>query len=151
MKNVINRGGVLSDSRGFTLIEIMVVIIILGILAALVVPNIMGRPDEARVTAAKADIRSISNALDLYKLDNFSYPSTDQGLEALATKPSGSPEPKNWNVDGYLGKVPKDPWGNEYHYLSPGAHGRFDLYSFGADGREGGEGVDADITSWALD
>ncbi|MCB1663443.1 MAG: type II secretion system major pseudopilin GspG [Pseudomonadales bacterium] len=135
-------------SAGFTLIEIMVVIIILGILAALVVPNIMGRPDEARVTAAQADIRSLSNALDLYKLDNFNYPTTDQGLEALVNKPAGSPEPKNWNQDGYLKKVPKDPWGNEYLYLSPGAQGKFDLYSLGADGREGGEGVDADITSW---
>ena len=135
-------------SAGFTLIEIMVVIIILGILAALVVPNIMGRPDEARVTAAQADIRSLSNALDLYKLDNFNYPTTDQGLEALVNKPAGSPEPKNWNQDGYLKKVPKDPWGNEYLYLSPGAQGKFDLYSLGADGREGGEGVDAHITSW---
>jgi len=135
-------------SAGFTLIEIMVVIIILGVLAALVVPNIMGRPDEARVTAAQSDIRSLSNALDLYKLDNFNYPTTDQGLEALVNKPAGSPEPKNWNQDGYLKKVPKDPWGNEYLYLSPGAQGKFDLYSLGADGREGGEGVDADITSW---
>lgn len=136
--------------KGFTLIEIMVVIVILGVLAALVVPNIMGRPDEARVTAAQSDIRSISNALDLFKLDNFGYPTTDQGLEGLVTKPSGSPEPKNWNPDGYLKKVPKDPWGNEYQYLSPGAHGKFDLYSLGADGREGGEGVNADINSWDI-
>lgn len=136
--------------KGFTLIEIMVVIVILGVLAALVVPNIMGRPDEARVTAAQSDIRSISNALDLFKLDNFGYPTTDQGLDGLVTKPAGSPEPKNWNPDGYLKKVPKDPWGNEYQYLSPGAHGKFDLYSFGADGREGGEGVNADINSWEI-
>lgn len=136
---------------GFTLIEIMVVIIILGILAALVVPNIIGRPDEARVTAAKADIRAISNALDLYKLDNFTYPATDQGLDALVNRPAGLPEAKNWNAEGYLKKVPKDPWGNEFQYLSPGANGKFDLYSFGADGREGGEGVDADIVNWNVE
>jgi len=140
-----------SSVRGFTLIEIMVVIVILGVLAALVVPNILGRPDEARVTAATADIQAISNALDLYRLDNYSYPSTDQGLQALVSKPSGSPEAKNWNSDGYLKKVPKDGWGNEYQYLSPGAHGKFDLYSFGSDGREGGEGLDQDIVSWVVE
>lgn len=134
--------------RGFTLIEIMVVIVILGVLAALVIPNIMGRPDEARVNAAKSDIKAISNALSLYKLDNYNYPSTDQGLQALVSKPAGAPEAKNWNPEGYLKKLPKDGWGNEYQYISPGAHGHFDLYSFGADGREGGEGVDADIVSW---
>jgi len=135
-------------ARGFTLIEIMVVIVILGVLAALVVPNILGRPDEARVTAATADIQAVSNALDLYRLDNYSYPSTDQGLQALVSKPGGSPAAKNWNPDGYLKKMPKDGWGNEYQYLSPGAHGKFDLYSLGADGREGGEDLDQDITSW---
>jgi len=139
------------NMTGFTLIEIMVVIVILGVLAALVVPNIMGRPDEARISAAKSDIKAVSNALNLYKLDNYSYPSTDQGLQALVTKPSGSPEAKNWNPDGYLSKLPKDGWGNEYLYLSPGSHGRFDIYSLGADGREGGEGVDADITSWEIE
>ncbi|MEZ5523948.1 MAG: type II secretion system major pseudopilin GspG [Pseudomonadales bacterium] len=139
------------NQGGFTLIEIMVVIVILGILAALVVPNIMGRPDEARISAAKSDLKAISNALNLYRLDNYNYPSTDQGLQALVNKPSGEPEAKNWNPDGYLSKLPKDGWGNEYQYLSPGAHGKFDLYSLGADGREGGEGVDADITSWELD
>ena len=136
------------SQRGFTLIEIMVVIVILGILAALVVPNIMSRPDEARVSTAKADIKAISNALNLYRLDNYTYPSTDQGLQALVSKPAGSPEAKNWNPDGYLSKLPKDGWGNDYQYISPGAHGKFDLYSFGADGREGGEGINADITSW---
>lgn len=137
--------------RGFTLIEIMVVIVILGVLAALVVPNILGRPDEARISAARSDIQAISNALNLYHLDNFTYPSTNQGLQALVSKPSGSPEAKNWNPDGYLSKLPKDGWGNEYLYISPGAHGKFDLYSLGADGREGGEGNDADITSWELE
>ncbi len=134
--------------KGFTLIEIMVVVVILGILGALVVPNILGRTGEARGTAAKSDIQSISNALDLYKLDNPIYPSTDQGLEALVSKPSGYPEAKNWNPNGYLKRLPQDPWGNEYQYVSPGSNGAFDLYSLGADSREGGEGDAADVTNW---
>lgn len=138
------------QAAGFTLIEIMVVVVILGILAALVVPNIMGRTGEARVAAAKSDIRGIANALELYKLDNLNYPSTDQGLEALSQKPSGFPEAKNWNPDGYLKKMPMDPWGNPYQYLSPGSHGKFDLYSLGADGREGGSEDSADINHWEL-
>jgi general secretion pathway protein G len=135
---------------GFTLIEIMVVVVILGILGALIVPNILGRTGEARVTAAKSDIKAIGNALNLYRLDNFNYPSTDQGLEALASKPAGLPEAKNWNPEGYLPKTPKDPWGNEYLYVSPGTNGTYDLYSYGADGKEGGEGQDQDILSWEL-
>jgi general secretion pathway protein G len=134
--------------NGFTLIEIMVVVVILGILGALVVPNILGRTGEARGTAAKSDIQSISNALDLYKLDNHIYPSTDQGLEALVSKPSGYPEAKNWNPNGYLKRLPQDPWGNEYQYVSPGSNGAFDLYSLGADSREGGEDDAADVTNW---
>ncbi len=134
-----------AKQHGFTLIEIMVVVVILGILAALVAPNILGRTGEARITAAKSDINSISNALDLYKLDNHSYPSTDQGLEALVDKPSGFPEPANWNPEGYLKTLPKDPWGNAYQYVSPGSENAFDLYSLGADKREGGEGDNADI------
>jgi len=133
--------------RGFTLIEIMVVVVILGVLAALVAPNILGRTGDARITAAKSDINSIGNALDLYKLDNHSYPSTDQGLEALVSKPSGYPEPANWNLDGYLKTQPKDPWGNSYQYLSPGSSGSYDLYSLGADKRDGGEGENADISN----
>jgi len=135
---------------GFTLIEIMVVVIILGILGALIVPNILGRTEETRITAAKSDIRAIGNALNLYRLDNFNYPSTDQGLEALTSKPSGFPEAKNWNIEGYLPKTPKDPWGNDYLYISPGNNGPYDLYSHGADGKEGGEGPDRDILSWEL-
>lgn len=131
--------------RGFTLIEIMVVVVILGILAALVAPNILGRAGEARITAAQSDINSIGNALDLYKLDNHTYPSTDQGLEALVRKPGGYPEPANWNPEGYLKTLPKDPWGNDYQYLSPGNNRPYDLYSLGADKREGGEGDNADI------
>lgn len=133
------------SQSGFTLIEIMVVVVILGILAALVAPNILGRAGEARITAAQSDINSIGNALDLYKLDNHAYPSTDQGLEALVRTPGGYPEPANWNPEGYLKTLPKDPWGNEYQYLSPGTKRAYDLYSLGADKREGGEGDNADI------
>jgi len=135
---------------GFTLIEIMVVVVILGILAALVVPQVMSRPEQAKVTVAKGDIKAVAAALDMYKLDNFAYPSTQQGLEALVNKPSGNPQPKNWNRDGYLKRLPKDPWGNEYQYLSPGTHGQFDLYSFGADGKPGGSDLNADIGNWDL-
>jgi general secretion pathway protein G len=136
--------------RGFTLIEIMVVVVILGILAALVVPQVMNRPDQAKVTVAKGDIKAIGAALDMYKLDNYSYPSTQQGLDALVEKPGGNPQPKNWNRDGYLKRVPMDPWGNEYQYLSPGTQGQYDLYSYGADGKQGGSDLNADIGNWDL-
>lgn len=135
---------------GFTLIEIMVVMVILGLLVAVVAPNILGRGEEARIGVAKTQIRNISNALDMYKLDNFSYPSTEQGLEALVSKPSGSPEAKNWNKDGYLPNVPIDPWKNEYQYVSPGSEGPYDLYSFGPDGREGGTDGGEDISNHDL-
>lgn len=135
---------------GFTLIEVMVVVVILAILATIVVPKIMDRPDEARVAKAKQDIRAIESALKLYKLDNLRYPSTDQGLEALVEKPSGEPGPKNWRSGGYLPAVPTDPWGNPYRYLRPGQHGDFDLYSLGADGQRGGEGADAEIGNWQV-
>ncbi|MGE8497462.1 MAG: type II secretion system major pseudopilin GspG [Pseudomonas sp.] len=135
---------------GFTLIEIMVVVVILGILAALVVPQVMNRPDQAMVTVAQGDIKAIGAALDMYKLDNQVYPSTQQGLEALVRKPSGNPPAKNWNVDGYLKRLPIDPWGNVYQYLAPGTKGAFDLYSLGADGKQGGSGLDADIGNWDL-
>lgn len=141
----------ISWQRGFTLIEIMVVVVILGILAAVVVPKIMDNPDKARVAKAKQDIRAIGGALDLYKLDNYNYPSTDQGLEALVSKPSGEPEARNWKQGGYLDRMPKDPWGDEYHYLSPGSHGEVDIFSYGADHRPGGEGFNADIGNWTLD
>lgn len=136
---------------GFTLIEVMVVVIILGVLAAIVVPKIMDRPDEARVTKAQHDIRALSSALNLYRLDNFEYPSTDQGLEALVERPAGTPEPRNWKEGGYLDRLPRDPWGNPYQYLRPGEHGDFDLYSLGADARPGGEGVAADVGNWTLE
>lgn len=138
--------------HGFTLIEIMVVVVILGILAAVIVPRLLGRPDEAKVTKAKVDMKSIEEALGLFKLDNGFYPSTEQGLEALVTKPETGRIPTRFSVDGYLKKVPLDPWENPYVYLSPGVHSRdFDMVSYGADGEPGGEGFDTDINSWELD
>ena len=137
-------------ARGFTLIEIMVVVVILGILAAVVVPNIMGAPDDARITKAKQDIRALEASLQMYRLDNFAYPSTQQGLEALVSKPGGDPPPRNWRSGGYMSKLPKDPWGYEYQYLQPGAKGEYDLFSYGADGRPGGEGPAADVGNWNL-
>jgi general secretion pathway protein G len=136
---------------GFTLIEVMVVVVILGILAALVVPKIMSRPDEARIVKVKQDLRALESALNLYKLDNYTYPSTDQGLEALITKPQGEPQPRQWKPGGYLSQLPRDPWGFPYNYLSPGTHGEFDLYSFGADGQPEGTGVNADVGNWQLE
>lgn len=128
---------------GFTLIEIMVVVVIIGILGALIIPNVIGRDDQARVTAVRNDLRSVAVALDMYKLDNFHYPSTDQGLEALVSPPSGFPEPKNYNANAYLKKLPVDPWGNEFLYLNDDSD--YALVSLGADGSEGGEGFNADI------
>ena len=131
--------------RGFTLIEILVVVSILAILGALVVPKIMDRPNDARVVAAKQDITAITAALKLYKLDNGRYPSTEQGLKALVEKPSGNPVPNNWKAGGYLEKMPKDPWGNDYLFLNPGVKRDIDVMSYGADGQAGGESYDADI------
>lgn len=137
-------------AKGFTLIEILVVVVILGILAALVVPRIMERPDEARIVAVKSDIRAIVSALKLYRLDNGVYPSTDQGLGALVVRPDTGVIPRNWKQGGYLDRVPKDPWGNPYQYLNPGVNGEIDVFSLGADGAPGGEGINADIGSWEL-
>lgn len=132
-------------ARGFTLIEIMVVVVILAVLASIVVPKIMSRPDEARIVAARADIAGITQALKLYRLDNSFYPSTEQGLQALVTAPWGAPIPSNWKRGGYLERLPKDPWGNEYRYLNPGVRGEIDVFSLAADGQPGGEGINADI------
>jgi len=137
-------------ARGFTLIEIMVVIVILGILAALIVPKVLERPDEARVIAAKSDIAAIMQALKFYRLDNQRYPTTEQGLNALVEKPTIAPLPPNWKNNGYLERLPKDPWGHNYQYLSPGLRGEVDVFSLGRDGQPGGSGVDSDIGSWEL-
>jgi general secretion pathway protein G len=133
---------------GFTLLEVMVVVVILGVLAALVVPQIIGRPDEARVIAARQDIASLMQALKLYRLDNQRYPTTEQGLQALTAKPATSPVPPNWKAGGYVERLPRDPWGTPYQYLNPGLHGEIDVFSLGADGAPGGEGNNADVGSW---
>lgn len=135
---------------GFTLIEIMVVVVIIGILATLIAPKILGNVDTARITKARSDIRSIESSLKLFRLDNFRYPTTEMGLDALVNNPN-DPSIKNWKPDGYMARVPLDPWENPYKYLSPGNNGEIDIYSLGADGREGGEGADADIGNWSLD
>jgi len=135
-------------ARGFTLVEIMVVVVIIGILGALVVPKLLGRTGESRVVAAKTDIATLMQALKLYKLDNQRYPTTEQGLIALTTKPTSGPSANGWKEGGYVEKLPKDPWGNSYQYLSPGLHGEVDIFSFGADGQANGEGEDADVGSW---
>ena len=139
-----------NHNLGFTLIEIMVVVVILGVLAALVVPKVMSRPDEARAVAARQDIASLAQALKLYRLDNRRYPTTEQSLSALVTKPSLAPVPDSWKGGGYVERLPLDPWGKPYQYLTPGLRGEIDVFSFGADGVAGGEGSDADIGNWAL-
>lgn len=141
------------DERGFTLIELMVVIVILGILAGLIIPRIMGRPDEARRAKAQLQIQSIETSLKLYRLDNGSYPTTEQGLQSLVEPPASGALAKNWRAGGYLekGKLPKDPWDNDYVYLCPGVHGDFDLSSLGADGEAGGDGKDKDINNWEIE
>jgi general secretion pathway protein G len=132
--------------RGFTLIELMVVLLIIGVLAALIVPNVLDRADDARVTAAKTDIANLMQALKLYKLDNQRYPTAEQGLQALRSKPTTGPVPNNWKT--YLDQLPTDPWGTAYVYLNPGIKGEIDVMSFGADGKAGGEGRDTDLGSW---
>lgn len=132
--------------QGFTLIELMVVLVIIGVLAALIVPNVLDRADDAKVTAARTDVNNLMTQLKVYKLDNQRYPTQDQGLNALVQKPSTGPAAPNWRA--YIDKLPKDPWGNPYQYLNPGVNGEIDVMSFGADGQAGGEGLDADIGSW---
>ncbi|RCU51139.1 MULTISPECIES: type II secretion system major pseudopilin GspG [Corallincola] len=138
------------NNAGFTLLEVMVVIVILGILASLVVPNLLGNKEKADQQKVVSDITALEQTLDMYKLDNAVYPTTEQGLEALVEKPSSAPEPRKYREDGYIKRLPKDPWGNEYMYQSPGERGKIDLYSLGSDGEEGGEGTAADIGNWNL-
>ena len=139
-----------NKQSAFTLIEVMIVVVILGILAAVVIPKILDRPDQARIVAASADIRVIMQQLKIYRLDNTFYPSTDQGLQALIVKPTTNPIPMNWKQGGYLERLPNDPWGRPYLYLNPGVKGEIDVMSYGADGQPGGEGNNADIGSWGL-
>jgi general secretion pathway protein G len=136
--------------RGFTLLEVMVVIVILGVLASLVVPNLLGNKEKADQQKAVTDISALEQSLDMYKLDNSVYPTTDQGLEALVSKPSSSPEPRNYRDGGYIRRLPKDPWGYDYQYVMPGEHGPIDIFSLGADGQEGGEGNNTDIGNWNM-
>jgi len=148
-------GNSIADRRqaresGFTLIEIMVVVVILGILAALVAPNVISRIDDAQINRAKQDIRAVESALHLYRLDNFKYPTTDQGLEALVSQPA-DPSIRNWRAGGYLDKIPVDPWGTPYQYLQPGQYGEFDVFTLGADQQPGGEGINGDIGNWNID
>jgi general secretion pathway protein G len=137
--------------KGFTLIEIMVVVVIIGLLATLILPRVLGRQEEAFVAKAKSDIRALTSALQLYKLDNFNFPSTEQGLESLVKKPAGDPPAKNWKTGGYIERLPSDPWGNKYQYLQPGEKMELDLWSLGSDGQPGGEGAAGDIGNWNLD
>jgi general secretion pathway protein G len=148
MQNITHRMSQRRRQRGFTLVEIMVVVVIIGILGMLVVPKLLGRTGEARVTAAKTDIATLMQALKLYKLDNQRYPTNEQGLTALVQKPTTGPAANGWKEGGYLEKLPKDPWGNNYQYLSPGLHGEVDVFSLGADGQPGGTGEDTDVGSW---
>lgn len=136
---------------GFSLLELMVVVVILSILALVIVPRVIDRPDQARAARAQSDIAAISSAVKFYRLDNIRYPTTEQGLQALVTRPTTEPLPKAWAADGYLDRLPVDPWGQPYQYLSPGVHGDFDVFTYGADGVAGGSGADADIGTWTLE
>jgi general secretion pathway protein G len=136
------------SDAGFSLLELMVVVVILSILALVIVPRVIDRPDQARAARAQSDIAAVQAAINLYRLDNFGYPTTEQGLEALVSRPSSDPVPQNWASGGYMDRVPQDPWGAAYQYLQPGVHGDFDVFTYGADGAPGGTGADADIGSW---
>ena len=136
---------------GFSLLELMVVVVIMSILALVILPRIIDRPDQARIARVQSDLATISSALKLYRLDNFRYPTTEQGLKALVSRPSSEPIPRNWAKSGYIDRLPKDPWGGEYQYLSPGVHGEFDVFTLGADGIAGGSDMNADLGTWTLE
>ena len=136
---------------GFSLLELMVVVVIMSILALVIVPRVIDRPDQARVARVQSDLATLQNALELYKLDNFRYPTTEQGLAALTDRPTRDPVPANWSDSGYIDRLPSDPWGGEYQYLAPGVHGDVDVFTYGADGITGGEGTDADLGTWSFD
>ena len=138
------------NSRGFTLIELMIAVVIIGILAAIIAPNVIGRLHDAKVSAAKQDVATLAQSLSMYKIDNGRFPTGEQGLKALVEKPSGSPPPNNWRSGGYIARLPNDPWGNPYQFANPGLHGDIDVFSLGADAKPGGEGEGADIGSWNL-
>jgi general secretion pathway protein G len=150
MAHEVSRGSARRLAGGFTLIEIMVVVVIIGLLAAVIVPTVISKVDDARVAKAKQDIQSLETALTMFRLDNSKYPTSEQGLQALVVQPT-DPSIKHWKPGGYLEHVSKDPWGNDYQYLYPGTHGKeYDLFSLGADGAPGGEGIDADIGNWNI-
>lgn len=140
-----------SRDSGFSLLELMVVVVIMSILALVIVPRVIDRPDQARIARVQSDLAVLQNALQLYKLDNLQYPTTEQGLSALIERPTRPPEPPNWAAGGYIDRLPPDPWGGAYQYLSPGVYGDFDVFTYGADGSTGGEGANADMGSWSFE
>ena len=140
-----------SRDSGFSLLELMVVVVIMSILALVIVPRVIDRPDQARIARVQSDLAVLQNALQLYKLDNLQYPTTEQGLSALVERPTRPPEPPNWAAGGYIDRLPPDPWGGAYQYLSPGVYGDFDVFTYGADGSTGGEGANADLGSWSFE
>ena len=140
-----------SREAGFSLLELMVVVVIMSILALVILPRIIDRPDQARVARVQSDLAVISSAVKLYRLDNFRYPTTEQGLRALVNRPASEPVPRNWAQNGYIDRLPKDPWGGVYQYLSPGVHGDFDIFTLGADGVAGGSDTNADLGTWTLE
>ena len=148
-RNQLSKNASMQKRQGFTLVEVLVVVVILGILAGIVVPRVMDQPDKAKVAKARNDIQALVTALNMYRLDNHHYPSTEQGLRALVERPGGQPPAPNWKQGGYINQLPRDPWGNEYQYLNPGVHGEIDVFSLGADGALRGEGINADIGNWS--